>query len=74
MPVTWPAYCLSTDEEQPTLEEDVQKEGDVQEKVEVQEEEPVEEGQPQALIVTMFYRKKSPVSKDPPPTVDQLSL
>ena len=59
----------STDEEQPTLEEDVQKEGDVQEKGEVQEEEPVEEGQPQALGVTMFYRKKSP-----PPTVDELSL
>ena len=60
----------STDEEQPILEEDVQKEGDVEENGEVQEEEkPVEEGQPQALSVTMFYRKKSP-----PPTVDQLSL
>ena len=34
----------------------------------------MEEGQPQALGITMFYRKKSPVPKDPPPTVDQLSL
>ena len=63
----------STDEEEPTLKEDVQKGGGVEEKGEVQKEEeedkPVEEGQPEALSVTMFYRKKSP-----PPTVDGLSL
>ena len=56
-----------TNEEESTLEQDVQEEGEVQE--EEQEEEPVGEGQPQALGVIMFY-----VCKVLSPTVDQLSL
>ena len=61
-------YC--TDEEEPTLEEDVQEKGEVQE----EEEEQEEEGQPQALGVSMFSKEKAKVPKDVSPTVDQLSL
>ena len=34
----------------------------------------MEEGQPQALSISMFYKKKAKVRKDVSPTVDQLSL
>ena len=61
----------STDEEEPTLKEDVQEEGEVQEE---KEEEPVEEGQPQALGISMFCKKKAKVCNDVSPTVNQLSL
>ena len=64
---------LSTDEEKPTLEEGVQEEGELQEQKK-EEEESVVEGQPQALDVSMFYRKKAEVPKYLSPALAQLTV